>query len=55
MFYFVCEAQLLNVGGKAAMYDRAEMSRKQEIAIRKLVDYELTNVKTYFFVEHFRI
>lgn len=33
MFYFVCETQLLHVGGKAAMYDRAEMSREQEVII----------------------
>lgn len=35
MFYFVCETQLLNVGGKAAMYSKAEMSRKQEAVIRQ--------------------
>ena len=33
MFYFVCETQLLNVGGKAAMSDRAEISRKQAVMV----------------------
>lgn len=55
MFYFVCETQLLNVGGKAAMYGRAETSRRRKAIIIQTCSLWPDKLKTYFYTEHTHI